>query len=217
MRYRSAIFVSALLACAASASAQTQGTCIPVAERGDLELGCFITAQLDLGSLPRDRAWYWHLDTFVDRASAERERTARGIVVESLGYTWLFTIADSSWRAADGYRVATIGPLPIVDAQSLAAVYMQGVFEPGMATVVHRHPGVEAWHTLTGAMCLETSAGVEHRGAGESGPIVAAGLPMQLTGTGSELRRSVVLILQDATQPRSTPAHDWTPRGLCTR
>jgi hypothetical protein len=24
-----------------------------------------------------------------------------------------------------------------------------------------------------------------------------------------------VLILQDATMPRSTPAMDWTPRGLC--
>jgi len=44
---------------------------------------------------------------------------------------------------------------------------------------------------------------------------VPAGLPMRLTGTGTVVRRSLVLILQDATKPRSTPAKDWTPKGLC--
>jgi hypothetical protein len=39
---------------------------------------------------------------------------------------------------------------------------------------------------------------------------------MMLTGTGKGVRRSLVLILQDATKPRSTPAVDWTPRHLCT-
>ena len=36
-----------------------------------------------------------------------------------------------------------------------------------------------------------------------------------LTGTGTVVRRSVVLILQDATKPRSSPVHNWTPKGLC--
>ena len=45
--------------------------------------------------------------------------------------------------------------------------------------------------------------------------MVQAGLPMRLTGTGSGVRRSVVLILQDASKPRSTPAPDWSPAGLC--
>jgi hypothetical protein len=38
---------------------------------------------------------------------------------------------------------------------------------------------------------------------------------MMLTGTGTGVRRSVVLILQDATRPRSAAAAGWTPRGLC--
>lgn len=63
-----------------------------------------------------------------------------------------------------------------------------------MNTVVHRLDGAEAWFTLEGAMCLETSAGTR------TGP-----------------RPSAVLILQDATKPRSTPAPDWTPRGLCAK
>jgi hypothetical protein len=50
---------------------------------------------------------------------------------------------------------------------------------------------------------------------GDPGIIVPGGLPMRLTGTGTGVRRSLVLILQDATQPRSTPATDWTPKNLC--
>jgi quercetin dioxygenase-like cupin family protein len=94
---------------------------------------------------------------------------------------------------------------------------MEGVFQPGMQTVVHRHAGAEAWYTLEGAMCVETPAGKLEQRAGEPGLVIAGGIPMMLSGSGSGPRRSLVLILQDATQPRSTPAMDWTPRGLCAR
>jgi hypothetical protein len=40
-------------------------------------------------------------------------------------------------------------------------------------------------------------------------------VPMILTGTGNGVRRSLVLILQDAAKPRSMLATDWTPAGLC--
>jgi len=136
-------------------------------------------------------------------------------VVESFGKTWLFTLAPEAWRAPGGERVARIGPLPLVDADSLAAVYMEGVFRPGMQSVVHRHPGVEAWFTLEGSMCLETPEGTLEQRAGGPGVLVPGGVPMVLTGTGTGPRRSLVLILQDATRPRSTPAADWTPRNLC--
>lgn len=199
----------------ASARAQTDGTCIPVAERAGRAFGCFITARQELGRLSSGAALYWHLDTYPTRAAAERARESRSTVVASLGRTWLFTIAPADWRPRGGDRVARIGPLPLVKADSFAAVYMEGVFEPGMNSVVHRHPGAEAWFTVEGAMCLETPEGTLHQRAGEPGVFVRDGLPMMLTGTGTGPRRSVVLILQDATKPRSTPAHDWTPRGLC--
>ena len=198
--------------------AQTDGTCIPVAQRAGRTFGCFITARQELGHLPRDPLLYWHLDTYPTRVVADRARAARSMVVESLGRIWLFTIAPLDWRpSAAGTRVARIGPLPLVPADSLAAVYMEGVFQPGMNSVVHRHAGVEAWFTLEGSMCVETPAGIVTQAAGDSGVLVPAGVPMMLTGTGTGARRSVVLILQDATQPRSTPAMDWTPRGLCAR
>jgi hypothetical protein len=44
---------------------------------------------------------------------------------------------------------------------------------------------------------------------------MAGGPPMHLTATGTETRRALVLILHDASQPATTPASDWTPKGLC--
>lgn len=195
--------------------AQTDVTCVPVAERAGRAFGCFITAREELGRLPTDKPLYWHLDTYPTRAAAELARESRSTVVESLGRIWLFTIAPADWRPRGGDRVARIGPLPLVAADTFAAVYMEGVFEPGMNTMVHRHPGVEAWFTLEGAMCVETPEGKLEQRAGDPGVMVRGGVPMMLTGTGTGPRRSLVLILQDATKPRSTVAVDWTPLHLC--
>ncbi len=199
----------------ASLHGQTGGTCEPIAQRGARTLGCYITAREELGRLPRDSALYWHIDRFASQATAQTAKGPRGTVVNSLGHTWLFTIADSAWHPAQGERVARIGPLPLVTADSFAAVYMEGVFEPGMHSRVHRHPGVEAWYTLVGEQCLETPEGKLVQRAGGPGVLVPGGLPMMLTGTGAQIRQSLVLILQDATQPRSMLATDWTPAGLC--
>jgi quercetin dioxygenase-like cupin family protein len=213
------VVLAAVTLPAAALPAQTDGTCIPVAERAGRALGCFITAREELGRLAASPPLYWHLDTYPTRAAAEAARdaasAARPTVVESLGRVWLFTIAPAGWQPGGGDRVARVGPLPLVAADSFAAVYMEGVFEPGMHSMVHRHPGVEAWYTLEGAMCLETPEGKLEQRAGGPGVLMRGDVPMMLTGTGTGVRRSVVLILQDATKPRSTPVSDWTPRHLC--
>lgn len=209
------IALAALVMTGTPLRAQTDVTCIPVAERAGRAFGCFITAREELGHLPADKPLYWHLDTYPTHAAAELARESRSTVVESLGRIWLFTIAPADWRPRGGDRVARIGPLPLIEADTFAAVYMEGVFEPGMNTMVHRHPGVEAWFTLEGAMCVETPEGKLEQRAGDPGVMVRGGVPMMLTGTGTGPRRSVVLILQDATKPRSTRAADWTPLHLC--
>ena len=194
-----------------SASAQTE-TCGPVAERGGREFGCFITAREELGhSLRTPRS----IDAFDTPSAAEAAKDGRGTVVQSLGRMWLFSIAEAGWRPAAGKRVAIAGPLPLADAETYAAVYMEGVFRPGMHSRTHRHPGVEAWYTLEGEQCLETPKGKMVQRAGDPSVMVPGGLPMMLTGMGTSVRRSLVLILQDATKPRSTLAMDWTPVGLC--
>ena len=72
-----------------------------------------------------------------------------------------------------------------------------------------RHPGVEAWYTVDGEQCLETPQGKLQQRAGAPGVMVLGGVPMILTGTGTGVRRSLVLILQDAAKPRSMLATDW--------
>lgn len=67
--------------------------------------------------------------------------------------------------------------------------------------------------SLTGQTKDCEPVGASRQRAGDPGVMVPGGIPMQLTGTG--VRRSLVLILQDASQPRNTHAMDWKPQGLC--
>jgi hypothetical protein len=53
--------------------------------------------------------------------------------------------------------------------------------------------------------------------AGGQHVIVQAGPPMELTATGTEIRRSLAIVLHDSAQPASVLAPDWTPKGLCAR
>ena len=208
------IFLAGVSLIGGPAGAQTEG-CEPVGQRAGREFGCFITARAELGALPRDTALYWHIDAFSTLSLADAAKARRGTVVSTLGRTWLFTVADSGWRPVGGERVAMAGPLPLVQAGSYAAVYMEAEFLPGMHSPIHRHPGVEVWHTLEGEQCLETPDGKLTQRAGDPPVMVHGGVPMILTGTGRGVRRSLVLILQDATKPRSMLATDWSPAGLC--
>ncbi len=191
--------------------------CLPVAQR-TAELGCWVIADQTIGALPRGSV-SWQLDTFPTRADAQAAARAGSTVVESLGKVWLLTVAETGWRPAGkpvSTRVAEIGPLPVKPDARYAAQYLEAIFRPGMKSIVHRHGGPEAWYTASGETCLETPGG---KLVGRPGQpvIVPAGGPMELTATGTEVRRAVVLILYDVTEPSSTPDSVWKPRGLCGR
>jgi quercetin dioxygenase-like cupin family protein len=187
--------------------------CKPVSQRTS-ELGCWITANAYLGQLPQQPI-FWHIDTYPTRVAAQAAKGSRGTVVESLGKVWLFTIDVAGWRPSAGERVAEIGPLPVSADAKYSAQYMEAVFTPGMTAPAHRHSGPEAWYTLAGETCLETPEGKMVGRTGGAHVIVPEGPPMHLTATGTETRRALVLILHDSSRPPSTPAHDWTPVGLC--
>jgi quercetin dioxygenase-like cupin family protein len=187
--------------------------CRPVSERTG-EVGCWITVDAALGQLPQGPI-FWHLDIYPTRAEAEAAKGPRGTVDESFGKVWLFTIDVAGWRPSSGERVAEIGPLPVSPDAKYSAQYMETIFTPGMTAPAHRHSGPEAWYTLAGETCLETPEGKLVGRAGGSHVIVPGGPPMHLTATGTETRRALVLILHDSSQPATTPADDWTPKGLC--
>ena len=192
----------------------TEGNCIPVSERAGRQFGCFIVANQIVGQLGQVPV-YWHLSKYPSRAAAEAAQVAGSTVVESLESVWLFTIADLGWRPPSGEHIAEIGPLPVIEGVGYMAQYMEAVFRPGMKSIVHRHPGPEGWYTLNGETCLETPEGTMVGRAGGQHVIVPEGPPMELTATGTELRRALVLILHDSSQPPGSLAPDWTPKGLC--
>ena len=208
-----AIFAGATCNLAAAQSGR-KPTCQPVSERTQ-EIGCWLIASESLGVLPKEPV-YWHLYTYPNRAAAEAAKRARETVTESFGRVWLMNIAAAGWRPPGGERAAENGPLPVVAGQSYTAQYMEAVFAPGFDTPVHRHPGPEAWYTFAGEVCLETPEGKSVGRAGDQGGVIVRGdLPMRLSVTGTEQRRSLVLILHDSSQPHTVLASDWTPKGMC--
>jgi quercetin dioxygenase-like cupin family protein len=199
------------------AQAQPQDTavgCIPLSERAGRPFGCFIIASQPIGIIAPGDA-YWHLETFPTRAAAEKQKGERGVVYEVFDKVWLLTMGPAATRTSGGQHVAAIGPLPIATGRPYTAQFMEATFQPGMKSRVHRHGGPEAWYTLSGEVCLETPAGSMVGSAGGREVIVPGGPPMELTATGKEVRRSLVLILHDSEQPHTTLAPDWKPKGLC--
>jgi len=190
------------------------GVCKPASERTQ-EVGCWILADDPVGQLKKSPV-FWHLDGYSTRAEAQADKGPHGTVIESLGKVLLMTIEDEKWRPAHGKRIAEIGPLPIVAGEKYSAQFMEAIFTPGMTAPAHIHSGPEAWYTLAGETCLETSDNrVQIGRAGGPPVIVPEGLSMHLTATGSQQRRAVVLILHQSSKPASTVVHDWTPKGLC--
>lgn len=196
-----------------SMAEQPEVICVPASQRGGKELGCYVLANKELGSLA-DKPIYWHLYVYPSQAAAEAAKGSVGTVVESLGKVWLFAVADAAWSPSGGQRVSRIGPLPISHAGTYTAEYMEATFLPGMKSRVHRHPGPEAWYVVSGEQCAETPGKKIELHAGEGG-FVPEGPPMVLWGTGTQKRQGLALILHDSSRPMVAPAPDWTPAGLC--
>lgn len=207
-----AILICSLMAIVVTAQALAQG-CRPVAERvGDR--GCWILADESLGQLPQTPL-FWHLVNYPTRAEAEAAKEPRGTVIEAVGKIWLSTIAEAGWQAPNGgVRVAEIGPIPGISNEPYTANYSESGNTAGISTDVHRHDGPELFYTLVGELCVETPDGVKISHAGES-TIAPPGVPMRVTNIGTELRRSLVLVLHETAKPRATRVSDWTPKGLC--
>ena len=190
--------------------------CRPPAQRTG-ELGCYIIGDQPIGTLTQSQN-FWHLDTYPAQEAANAARGPRGLVVNSFGKVWLFTIENEQWQAPAGAtHIASIGPLPLPAADSYAASYMEATFTPGMKSAVHDHPGPEAFYTVSGETCLETSEGMSVGRAGGAPVIAAAGLPMQLTAIGKDKREGFALVLHDQSKPGGRMVHDWVPKNLCSR
>src|SRR2546430_16124377 len=81
----------------------------------------------------------------------------------------------------------------------------------GAYTMVHTHPGPEAWYVLEGAQCLDTPGGALRVAAGQTG-VAPPDTPMRLHNSGSVTPRAPFIGIYDAAQRGGRPS-DWNPSG----
>lgn len=176
--------------------------------------GCFNIAT-ESGLEFTESEVYWHLRTFPTRAAAEARRSKTGIVVEEDGRVWLSEFGPRNLVLRGGHPISIVGPLVLPPAKTYTAVLSYAVMRPGDRSRVHTHPGPEGWYMIVGEQCLETPAGRKKAKAGET-LTVPPNVPMQLSVTGTVLRKSMVLVMHDSTLPRGAPS-PWKPPGACDK
>lgn len=187
-------------------------SCKPMSQKTG-ETGCWILASQPVGAL--SGPIYWTIDSFPSRELAEQAKGPRGTVVESLGKVWLLSVGAKLASIPGGLRVTQIGPLPTKDGQVYMAQYMEAILQPGMVSKTHLHSGIEVFFTESGETCLETPEGKQ---LGKKGVdiVIPGGIPMELTATGKDVRRGMMLILHDASKPPTTLVDAWKSKGLCS-
>jgi quercetin dioxygenase-like cupin family protein len=176
------------------------------------EFGCFNVGTV-AGLHFNEASVYWHLRAFPSRKAADAAKSATGIVVEEDGRVWLSEFGARNSSPRGGESIAVVGPLQLPAAKSYAAVLSYAVMRPGDNSRVHTHPGPEGWYVLAGEQCLETPDGANRTSAGGT-MTVRSNIPMELSVTGTTLRRAFALVIHDSAQQRGIPS-DWKPTGGC--
>ena len=149
---------------------------------------------------------FWRIENFRTVAQAQAAAGPTGLVAEAGGKVWLFTLGPVGKASADGTKVAEIGPLPKVVATQYLLRINEASGPQGSITLVHTHPGSEAFYVLAGETSQRTPHGVTSVAAGQSMTGRGADTPMQVSSSGSTDLHSLVMLVVDATKPVSSPA-----------
>jgi quercetin dioxygenase-like cupin family protein len=161
-------------------------------------------SEIKVTELPGDPL-YWHVRSFptIAEAEAAADAGALSLTAEFDGRAWLFTLR-SGQDAQEGDAVG-IGPVPRVEADEYLLRINSAVAPSGTMTSVHTHPGSEAIYVLSGQVSQRTPTGTNVLDAGETMP-GAPEIPMELSSTGEEELRQLIMFVVDANKPFSTPA-----------
>jgi len=158
--------VAARAQTAAPAHSHGNFECLPDGLTRNKSFGCRLLAQPIIDKLP-DEPVFWHLTTFATRRAADAAKRRGDAVVSADGRVWLSSIGSRGDTAARGKHVAAIGPLPMPKASAYRVEMYYVIMPPRAHTLVHTHPGPEAWYVLEGEQCLDTPAGVFRARHGE--------------------------------------------------
>jgi quercetin dioxygenase-like cupin family protein len=149
---------------------------------------------------------FWRVESFATLAQAQAAAGPMGLVGESRGKAWLFTLGPAGGSSNGGTKMAEIGPLPPITAPLYLLRVNEASGPSGGVTPVHSHPGAEAAYVLAGEQSFRTRDGVNRVVAGKAVAGHAAGTPMQVSSSGSVDLHALVMFVVDATKPFSSPA-----------
>jgi quercetin dioxygenase-like cupin family protein len=187
------VWVTAIVGLLLSTAAQAQKFDVtPVTEKK--------VSQLPTGPL------FWRVDTFPTLAKAQAAAGPTALAAEVDGKAWLFTLGPSGGSSSGGSKVAEIGPVPAINAPEYLLRVVRSGGPPGATTPVHTHPGSETFYVLSGELTQKTPGGVNRVSAGQSMPGHPPNTPMQVSSTGTSDLSALVMFVNDATKPFSSPA-----------
>jgi quercetin dioxygenase-like cupin family protein len=149
---------------------------------------------------------YWRVESFATLAQAQAAAGSTGLVAESAGKAWLFTLGPAGGSSNGGTKMAEMGPLPPITAPQYLLRVNEASGPSGSVTPVHNHPGIEAAYVLAGEQTFRTPHGVVRVGAGKAEAGHAAETAMQVSSSGSVDLHALVMFVLDATKPFSSPA-----------
>ena len=149
---------------------------------------------------------FWRIENFDTAENAQSAAGATALVVQAANKVWLFTLGAAGGHTPGGTLVREVGPIaaPVASSYLLRINEVQG--PPGSVTPVHTHAGSEAFYVLAGESSQKTPDGVMRTPAGQSMPGHGAGVPMQVSSSGSVDLESLVMFVVDANKPFSSPA-----------
>ena len=149
---------------------------------------------------------FWRVESFATLAQAQAAAGPMGLVAESDGKVWLFTLGSAGGSSAGGAKILEVGPITPVAAPQYLLRINEASGPPGSITPVHHHPGAEAAYVLAGEQTFRTPHGVMRIGAGKAEAGHGADTPMQVSSSGATDLHALVMFVVDATKPFSTPA-----------
>ena len=187
------VWVTAIVGLLLSTAAQAQKFDVtPVIEKK--------VSQLPTGPL------FWRVDTFPTLAKAQAAAGPTALAAQVDGKAWLFTLGPSGGSSPGGSKVAEIGLVPAINAPEYLLRVVRSGGPPGATTPVHTHPGSETFYVLSGELTQKTPEGVNRVSAGQSMPGHPPNTPMQVSSTGTSELSALVMFVNDATKPFSSPA-----------
>jgi quercetin dioxygenase-like cupin family protein len=149
---------------------------------------------------------YWQIENFPTRAEAEAAAGPLSLAAEANGKAWLFTLGPEDAPTHGGTTVAKVGPLEEVTASEYLLSIREGVAPTGAKTMVHTHPGTEAFYVVDGQLSFRTAAGVDVVDAGKTLAGVAPDTPMEASSTGTADLHELIMFVVDPAKPFASPA-----------